>query len=97
MSVRIIDSLEIIHDRMLRLGVNEDFHKKNIAVVEGQLTLYRTELEAIRTARKSTPLGELMGVLGGDANKIFEEYRETFGVTSKAVPPSLRASKRQAV
>lgn len=76
--VRMIDSLEIVHDRMMRLGLNEQFHKQNIEVVEQQLQLFRSELEEIRSARKATPLADLMGVLGGEANTLFAEYREGF-------------------
>ena len=76
--VRMIDALEIIHDRMLRAGVNEAFHQQNIQVVESQLQLFRAELVEIRAARKAVPLVDLMGYLGGDANQLFEEYRAGF-------------------
>jgi len=76
--VRMIDTLEIVHDRMLRTGINESFHQQNIQVVESQLQLFRSELEEIRAARKAVPLADLMGFLGGDANQLFEDYRNAF-------------------
>jgi hypothetical protein len=79
--VRIIDALEIIQDRMVRLktgGLNEGFHDKNLLIVEEQLRMYKTELDEIRKARKGAALVDLMGELGGAANQIFEEYRASF-------------------
>lgn len=80
--VRLIDSLEIIEDRMVRIaqsGYNVDFHAKNLEIVRAQLQLYRAELDEIRAARRGTKMADLMGMLGGAANELFEEYRTTFG------------------
>ncbi len=76
--VRIIDNLEIFEDRMQRLtdgGLDAEFNRKNTEIVRSQLEMYRTELTEIRTARRQTKMEDLMGMLGGAANELFEEYR----------------------
>lgn len=79
--VRLVDALEIIEDRMVRLGdagFRVDFHTKNLEVVRAQLALYKKELEEIRAARRGTSMTDLMGMLGGAANEQFEQYRSAF-------------------
>ena len=53
-------------------------NKKNIGIVESQLGTYRAELAEIRKARQGAPFADLMGMLGGAANELFDEYRKNF-------------------
>ncbi|MDP3278118.1 MAG: hypothetical protein Q8Q09_23230 [Deltaproteobacteria bacterium] len=53
-------------------------NKDNIAVIDGNLEVYRGELEEIRKAKAETKLDDLAGSLGGAANEVFEEYRKRY-------------------
>jgi hypothetical protein len=78
---RVTDNLKRIRREMGKLkdsGFAEEFHLKNIAIVDEQVTAYERELGEIRKARQSTPMSEILGLLGGAANELFAEYREQF-------------------
>jgi len=78
--VRVIASLERIQKDMKGLDakVAGDVNKKNLEIVATQLATYKAELIEVRKARQGTPFGDLMGMLGGAANELFEEYRAGF-------------------
>ena len=84
---RMINNLKQIRDRMAELkkrGLASENNNSNIGVVENNVRLYERELAEIRKERQQIPLVDLMGMLGGAANEIFEEYRQTFGGKSRA-------------
>ncbi|HEY1959709.1 MAG TPA: hypothetical protein VGH28_29065 [Polyangiaceae bacterium] len=78
--IRVIDQLGTIREMMLGLkkggltGVNDD----NLGIVERNLETYKKELEEIRAARKEVGFSDLLGLLGGAANTVFEAYRAEF-------------------
>jgi hypothetical protein len=79
--MRIISSLKSIKERMVAFqqgGLNLEFNDKNIEVVTGRLEVYENELAEIRKLRQSTQMADIMGELGGAANKLFEAYRASF-------------------
>lgn len=79
--MRLISSLKKIHERMVGYrdgGIDLDFNTKNIAIVEERLQVYENELAEIRKVRQATPMTDIMGELGGSANKLFDEYRSAF-------------------
>jgi hypothetical protein len=79
--MRIISSLKSIKERMVAFqqgGLNLEFNDKNIEVVTGRLEVYENELAEIRKLRQSTQMADIMGELGGAANKLFETYRASF-------------------
>ncbi len=79
--MRIISSLKKIHERMVGYrdgGLELEFNTKNIAIVEDRLKTYENELAEIRKVRQATAMPDIMGELGGSANKLFDEYRSSF-------------------
>jgi hypothetical protein len=78
--VRMIASLESYQKQMKQLDKQNggDTNRKNIDIVENQLATYRAELVEIRKARQQAPFADLMGMLGGAANELFDEYRKNF-------------------
>ncbi len=79
--MRLVTSLKRIRDKMKALkagGLDVEFNDKNIAIVEDRLGVYETELQEIRKVRQATPMTDIMGELGGAANKLFDEYRKEF-------------------
>jgi len=79
--MRVIGQLKKYRDRMKALkegGFNGEFNDKNIVVVNDRLGVYEAELAEIRKIRQSTPMPDIMGELGGSANKLFDEYRSNF-------------------
>jgi hypothetical protein len=79
--VRVVATLKKIRARMVALrdgGLAVEFNDKNIGVVDDRLKTYETELGEIRKVRQQTPMTEIMGELGGAANKLFDEYRTNF-------------------
>jgi hypothetical protein len=79
--MRVVGSLKKIRDRMIALregGLTVEFNGKNIAIVEDRLGVYETELVEVRKIRQATPMTDIMGELGGAANKLFDEYRTNF-------------------
>ncbi len=79
--MRVVSSLKKIKDAMTTLregGLDVEFNAKNITIVAERLSVYESELTEIRKIRQSTPMTDLMGELGGAANKLFDEYRAHF-------------------
>lgn len=79
--MRIISSLKKVHERMVGYrdgGLDLEFNNKNIGVVEDRLKVYETELAEVRKVRQATAMPDIMGELGGAANKLFDEYRTAF-------------------
>jgi regulator of replication initiation timing len=79
--MRVVSTLKKIRERMVALregGLDVDFNAKNIAIVEDRLRVYETELGEVRKVRQATPMTEIMGELGGAANKLFDDYRGSF-------------------
>jgi hypothetical protein len=85
--MRLVTSLKRIRDKMKAFkaaGLEVEFNDKNIAVVEDRLGVYETELAEIRKVRQATPMTDIMGELGGSANKLFDEYRKEFADKARA-------------
>lgn len=79
--MRILSSLKKVHERMVAHrdgGLDLDFNTKNIGIVEDRLKVYEAELAEIRKVRQATTMPDIMGELGGAANKLFDEYRSGF-------------------
>ena len=79
--MRVVATLKKVRDRMIALrdgGLAIEFNDKNIGIVEDRLKTYENELGEIRKVRQQTPMTEIMGELGGAANKLFDEYRANF-------------------
>lgn len=79
--MRVVTTLKRVRDRMKALksgGLDIEFNDKNIAIVEDRLGVYETELGEIRKVRQATTMVDIMGELGGSANKLFDEYRQNF-------------------
>lgn len=79
--MRIIGSLKKIKDQMVKFqqgGLNLEFNTKNIEVVTGRLEVYEKELAEIRKIRQGSQMADIMGELGGAANKLFDQYRSNF-------------------
>ncbi len=79
--LRVVASLKKIRERMGAIresGLKEEFNEKNIGIVEDRLSTYETELAEVRKVRQATPMTDIMGELGGAANKLFDEYRANF-------------------
>lgn len=85
--MRVVSSLKKIHQRMVEFrdgGLELEFNTKNIGIVEERLKVYESELAEIRKVRQATPMPEIMGELGGAANKLFDEYRKNFADKPRA-------------
>ena len=79
--VRIISSLKRTRERMIALlekNFSEEFNRKNAEIVAERLAVYEGEIAEIRKVRQSTPMSDIMGLLGGAANDLFSEYRTHF-------------------
>lgn len=79
--MRVVGTLKKTRERMVALkegGLSVEFNDKNISVVEDRLGVYENELAEVRKIRQATPMTEIMGELGGAANKLFDEYRSNF-------------------
>lgn len=79
--MRMISSLKKLAQRMIELrdsGLDLEFNTKNISIVEERLKVYENELVEIRKLRQATSMPDIMGELGGSANKLFDEYRSSF-------------------
>jgi hypothetical protein len=79
--MRVVATLKKVRERMVALrdgGLQIEFNDKNIGIVEDRLKTYDAELAEIRKVRQATPMTEIMGELGGAANKLFDEYRGNF-------------------
>lgn len=79
--MRVVATLKKVRERMVALrdgGLTVEFNDKNIAIVEDRLKTYENELAEVRKIRQATPMTDIMGELGGAANKLFDEYRGNF-------------------
>jgi hypothetical protein len=79
--MRIISSLKKIRETMVGYregGLSLEFNTKNIAIVEERLKVYENELVEVRKIRQATSMPDIMGELGGAANKLFDEYRKNY-------------------
>lgn len=78
---RMVEQLEAIGAAMRELksnGLASESNDANIAIVERQIETYQKELEAIREARKGVAFGDLLSMLGGAANDVFDVFRAEF-------------------
>jgi hypothetical protein len=78
---RVVDTLTRIKKEMETLeatGKAGEHNANNIKIVSENLTLYQNELVEIRKARQATAMGDLLGLLGGAANALFDDYRKGF-------------------
>lgn len=77
----IIENLRRIRVAMrdLRASVaTAQANRENISIVDSNLRLHEAELAEIRKARQATAMRDILDLLGGAANAVFEEYRSTF-------------------
>ena len=91
--MRVVGSLKKIRERMIGLrngGLAVEFNTKNIAIVEDRLGVYETELAEVRKVRQATSMTDIMGELGGAANKLFDEYRTNFADKPRNVADAKR-------
>ncbi len=85
--MRIVSSLKKIHERMVSFrdsGLDLEFNTKNIGIVEDRLGVYERELGEVRKVRQATSMPDIMGELGGAANKLFDDYRSSFADKPRA-------------
>jgi hypothetical protein len=78
---RICDRLRHVQAAMVELGRGgfaSEENAANVQIVEQNVSMYEKELAEIKKARQATPMRDLMGLLGGAANEIFEQYRAGF-------------------
>jgi hypothetical protein len=79
--VRVVEQLESIGKTMRALktaGLASASNDGNIAIVDRQIETYKTELGEVRAARKGIAFGDLLGMLGGAANEVFDAFRTEF-------------------
>lgn len=85
--MRIVSSLKKVHERMVAFrsgGLDLDFNTRNIGIVEDRLKVYESELAEVRKIRQATAMPDIMGELGGAANKLFDLYRTSFADKPRA-------------
>ncbi len=78
---RIVKSLKRIQHRMQQLqstGKGDATNAANIDVVVSRLSIYENELTEVRAARKGESLPNIQLLLGGQANELFEAYRDGY-------------------
>ena len=78
---RVIDQLGTVLAEMQALkkgGLTTGNNVGNIEIVERQLETYKKELAEVRAARKGIAFGDLLGMLGGAANNVFDDFRKDF-------------------
>ena len=83
---RMIGALEKVKGGMENLvaeGFTADTNKANIGIVDENLKMYRGELDEIRKVKQATPVGDIMGNLGGAANEEFKLYQDNFAGNSR--------------
>jgi hypothetical protein len=94
--MRVVGSLKKIKEHMVRLrddGLKAEFNTNNIAIVDDRLGVYEKELAEVRKVRQATAMTEIMGELGGAANKLFDEYRENFADLARTAADAERLAK----
>ncbi len=82
---RMIDNLRRIRGAMKSLGPDlspsgpvAENNRKNISIVDSSLRQYEMELAEISKSKQATSFADLLGLLGGAANDVFDEYRQKF-------------------
>lgn len=78
---RMVENLRRISTAMRNLrptGQAAEHNKQNITLVDQNLKHNESELVEIRKARQNVKLPDIMGMLGGAANEVFEAYRKDF-------------------
>lgn len=89
---RVVENLRRIRSSMANLklsGKSAENNRGNISIVDSNLKFDESELMEIRKLRQSAPLADIMGMLGGSANEIFDEYRQKFsGQDRRKVDPA---------
>ncbi len=78
---RIIDRLLHLQAAMTELeqgGLRSEANTRNRQVVAENVTTYEAELAEVKAARQGAPMRDLMNLLGGAANDVFEQYRQNF-------------------
>jgi hypothetical protein len=84
---RMIGSLKDIQQGMealQKLGITTPAHQGNIDKVADRIRHHENELKAIVQARQQTATDRIAGMLGDDANKVFEAYRAEFSGKSRS-------------
>ncbi len=79
--VRVVAQLEKILVEMKALkkaGLATGHNDGNIDIVTNQLDTYKKELDEVRNARKGIAFGDLLGMLGGAANDVFDTFRKEY-------------------
>ncbi len=79
--VRLMDNLKRYRAAMFELksrGLKNASNDGNIGIIDGRVRAYEEELGEIRKVRSGVKLADIMGVLGGAANELFEQYRNEF-------------------
>lgn len=79
---RIIENLRRIRSAMASLQLpakGAENNRSNLSIVENTLRHDEAELIEIRKTRQAAPMKDILGMLGGAANEIFDEYRKRFG------------------
>lgn len=78
---RVIENLRRIRSSMqnLRLsGKAAENNRGNLNIVDSNLKFNESELMEIRKIRQSAPISDILGMLGGAANEVFDEYRKNY-------------------
>jgi flagellin-specific chaperone FliS len=70
-------------ENLVAEGFTADTNKANIGIVDENLKMYRGELDEIRKVKQATPVGDIMGNLGGAANEEFKLYQDNFAGNSR--------------
>lgn len=92
---RILGQLDAIHASMRALqkgGLRSDSNDANIGIVERQRETYAKELDEVRAARKGIALSDLLAMLGGAANDVFEAFRNEFAGKDRKTRDAARLS-----
>jgi hypothetical protein len=79
--VRVVDQLEGIGKAMRALkkaGLASQSNDGNLDIVSKQRETYVKELDEVRSARKGIAFADLLGMLGGAANEVFDAFRNEF-------------------
>lgn len=93
---RIISALQSIHADMVALrdqGVKTDAHVGNIQKVADRIRFNQGELQQVEQARAQTTAQNLAGLLGDDANRVLNEYRNTFADKPRSTANAAKLSE----
>lgn len=84
---RVISTLQATRDSMQGLadqGFGSQQNRNNINLIDNQLETYRSELDQVQEARRSTAPEQLVGQLGSAANWAMGQYGENFAGKDRA-------------